>query len=81
MIRMSLQPYARSRHYASSRKTNSLKPFIAWKYGAIELGLLTDLSDVICDLTATGKTLQEHALMILDRVFESTAHLIANPVV
>jgi len=49
-------------------------------YGAIELGPLTGLSDVICDLTATGQTLKEHDLTILDTVFESTAHLIANPI-
>ena len=47
---------------------------------AIELGPLTGLSDVICDLTATGKTLAEHDLKVLDTVFESTAHLIANRV-
>ena len=49
-------------------------------YGAIELGPLTGLCDVICDLTATGKTLEEHELHVLDTVFESTAHLIANKV-
>ncbi len=49
-------------------------------YGAIELGPLTGLSDVICDLTATGSTLREHDLKVLDTVFESTAHLIANPI-
>ena len=49
-------------------------------YGAIELGPLTDLSDIICDLTATGKTLKEHNLIELDTVFESTAQLIANPI-
>jgi len=49
-------------------------------YGAIELSPLTGLSDVICDLTATGKTLKEHKLIELDTVFESTAHLIANPI-
>ena len=54
--------------------------FMAWKYGAIVLEPLTGLSDVICDLTATGKTLQEHELTILDKVFESTAHFFANPV-
>jgi ATP phosphoribosyltransferase len=49
-------------------------------YGAIELSPLTGLSDVICDLTATGKTLKEHDLHILDTVFYSTAHLISNRV-
>ena len=49
-------------------------------YGAIELGPLTGLSDFICDLTATGATLKEHNLKIVDTVLESTAHLIANPI-
>ena len=49
-------------------------------YGAIELGPLTGLSDVICDLTATGKTLKDHKMEVLDTLFESTAHLIANPI-
>ncbi len=49
-------------------------------YGAIELGPLIGLSDVICDLTATGSTLREHNLNVIDTVFESTAHLVANPV-
>lgn len=49
-------------------------------YGAIELGPLTELSDYICDLTATGATLKEHDLHIIDTVIDSTAHLIANPI-
>ena len=49
-------------------------------YGAIELGPLTGLSDVVCDLTATGKTLRDHNMKVLDTLFESTAHLIANPI-
>ncbi|MFT5171441.1 MAG: ATP phosphoribosyltransferase [Candidatus Marinamargulisbacteria bacterium] len=49
-------------------------------YGAIELAPLTGLSDVICDLTASGKTLEENNLKILESVFESSAILIANPV-
>ena len=47
-------------------------------YGAIELAPLTGLADVICDLTATGQTLKEHQLEIIDTVFSSTANLIAN---
>lgn len=49
-------------------------------YGAIELAPLTGIGDYICDLTATGATLKEHDLHIIDTVVESTAHLIANPV-
>ena len=49
-------------------------------YGSIELAPLTGLSDIICDLTATGKTLEEHNLHIIDTVLESSARLIANPI-
>ncbi len=49
-------------------------------YGAVELAPLTGLSDLICDLTATGQTLKENNLHIIDTVFSSTARLVANPV-
>lgn len=48
-------------------------------YGSIELAPLTQLSDLICDLTATGQTLKEHNLCVIDTLFSSTANLIANP--
>mgnify|MGYP001449948875 FL=1 len=35
---------------------------------------------MICDLTATGTTLKENNLHIIDTVYHSTAHLIANPI-
>ncbi|NDC82221.1 ATP phosphoribosyltransferase [bacterium] len=47
-------------------------------YGAIELAPVTGLSDVIVDLTATGKTLEENHLSIIDTIFFSTAQLITN---
>ncbi|RAP34672.1 ATP phosphoribosyltransferase [Candidatus Marinamargulisbacteria bacterium SCGC AG-439-L15] len=49
-------------------------------YGAIELAPHTGIADIICDLTATGSTLKENGLHIIDTVYTSTAHLIANPV-
>ena len=49
-------------------------------YGAIELAPLTGISDIICDLTATGASLKENNLSIIDTLFDSTAWLIANPV-
>ena len=49
-------------------------------YGAIELAPITGLSDIICDLMATGTTLKENKLHVIDTVYTSTAHLIANPV-
>lgn len=48
--------------------------------GAIELAPLSGLSDLICDLTATGTTLKDNGLHIIDTVYESTARLIANPI-
>lgn len=69
-------PYSAEQYF--SRRGKKVK--IIKLYGAIELGPLTGISDVICDLTATGKTLKDHGLHVLDTVFESTAHLIANPI-
>lgn len=47
-------------------------------YGSIELAPHTGLSDIISDLTATGATLKENNLEILEVLLESTAHLITN---
>lgn len=57
-----------------------LKVHVLKLYGAIELAPLTGLSDLICDLTATGSTLKENHLYIVDTLFESSACLVANPV-
>lgn len=61
-------------------KKKGIKISIIKLYGAIELAPITGLADVICDLTATGTTLRENKLRILDTMFDSTAHLIANKV-
>lgn len=47
-------------------------------YGSVELGPLTDLSDVIVDLVATGKTLEENGLEIIEEIMPCSAILIAN---
>ena len=47
-------------------------------HGSIELAPLVGLSDCIVDLTATGTTLRENNLMILDDISSSTARVIAN---
>jgi ATP phosphoribosyltransferase len=60
--------------------SKGLKVNLIKLYGSIELAPITGLSDIICDLTATGKTLKENHLAIIDTVFHSTARLIANPV-
>lgn len=47
-------------------------------YGSVELGPLTELSDVIVDLVATGKTLAENGLEVVQEIVPCTARLIAN---
>jgi ATP phosphoribosyltransferase len=47
-------------------------------HGSIELAPLVGLAECIVDLTATGTTLRENNLVILDEVSTSTARLIAN---
>ena len=47
-------------------------------YGSVELGPLTDLSEVIVDLVATGKTLKENNLEELESFLDCSAYLIAN---
>jgi ATP phosphoribosyltransferase len=48
--------------------------------GSVELAPLTGLVDGIVDLTATGTTLAENGLVVVEEIEESTARLIANPV-
>ena len=47
-------------------------------HGSIELAPLVGLAECIVDLTATGTTLRENLLVILDEISSSTARLIAN---
>jgi ATP phosphoribosyltransferase len=47
-------------------------------YGSIELAPLVGLSEIIVDLTASGRTLKENHLEVLDTIMESTARLIVN---
>lgn len=49
-------------------------------HGNVELAPLIGLVDRIVDITATGTTLRENGLRIVDRVLASTARLVANPV-
>jgi len=48
--------------------------------GSVELAPLTGLVDAIVDLTATGRTLAENQLEVVEEIGECTARLIANPV-
>lgn len=49
-------------------------------YGSVELAPSQGLSDLIVDLTATGSTLKENGLEIIDTIYASTANLIANSI-
>jgi ATP phosphoribosyltransferase len=48
--------------------------------GSVELAPLSGLADGIVDLVATGRTLNENGLEILEEIATSTARLIANRV-
>ncbi len=47
--------------------------------GNIELAPLIGIADVVVDITATGTTLRENRLRIVEDVLPSTARFIANP--
>lgn len=49
-------------------------------HGSVELSPLVGLSDVIVDLVATGSTLREHDMVVVDEIASSTARLVVNPV-
>ena len=48
-------------------------------HGNIELAPLTGMAERIIDITATGTTLRENNLVIVDDVLDSTARFFANP--
>lgn len=48
-------------------------------HGNIELGPITGMAERIVDITATGTTLRENNLVVVDDVMESTARFFANP--
>lgn len=48
--------------------------------GNIELAPLIGIADVIVDITATGTTLRQNRLEILEEVLPSTARFVGNPV-
>ncbi len=49
-------------------------------HGSVELGPIAGLSNVIVDLVATGNTLREHDMVVVDEIAHSTARLVINPV-
>ena len=48
-------------------------------HGNIELGPIVGMADRIVDITATGTTLRENDLVIVDDVMECTARFFASP--
>jgi ATP phosphoribosyltransferase regulatory subunit len=48
-------------------------------YGNIELAPLCGMAERIVDITATGTTLRENNLVIIDEVLASTARFVGNP--
>jgi ATP phosphoribosyltransferase len=49
-------------------------------HGSVELSPLVGLADLIVDLVATGNTLREHDMVIVDEIATSTARFVVNPV-
>ena len=47
--------------------------------GNIELAPLIGIADVVVDITATGTTLRENKLRIVEDVLPSTARFVGNP--
>ena len=69
-------PRIASRHFAESGRQAE----IVEVKGSVELAPLTGLVDGIVDLTASGRTLAENELEVVEDIVPSTARLIANPV-
>jgi ATP phosphoribosyltransferase len=69
-------PRVASRHFAQTGRQAE----IVEVKGSVELAPLTGLVDGIVDLTATGRTLAENDLEVVEDITSSTARLIANPV-
>ena len=49
-------------------------------HGSVELSPVVGLSDLIVDLVATGTTLRENDMVIIDEIAPSTARFVVNPV-
>jgi ATP phosphoribosyltransferase len=69
-------PRVAAQHFADSGRQAE----IVEVKGSVELAPLTGLVDGIVDLTATGSTLAENRLGVVEEIQVCTARLIANPV-
>lgn len=68
-------PRIAERHFAE----RGVQVEIVKLHGNIELAPLIGLADQIVDITATGTTLAQNRLRIVDEVLASTARFVANP--
>jgi ATP phosphoribosyltransferase len=69
-------PRIATRHFADTGRQAE----IVEVKGSVELAPLTGLVDGIVDLTASGRTLSENHLEVVEEIVDCTARLIANPV-
>jgi ATP phosphoribosyltransferase len=69
-------PQIAARHFSATGRQAE----IVEVKGSVELAPLTGLVDGIVDLTATGTTLRENGLRVVEEIEVCTARLIANPV-
>ena len=69
-------PRVAARHFAETGRQAE----IVEVKGSVELAPLTGLVDGIVDLTASGRTLEENHLEVVEEIGACTARLIANPV-
>ncbi|HEY0797807.1 MAG TPA: ATP phosphoribosyltransferase [Candidatus Baltobacteraceae bacterium] len=49
-------------------------------HGSVELAPIVGLADLIVDLVATGNTLREHDLVVVNEISIATARFVVNPV-
>ncbi|MDI6843720.1 MAG: ATP phosphoribosyltransferase [Anaerosomatales bacterium] len=68
-------PRITERHFAE----RGLQVEIIKLAGNIEIAPLIGIADWIVDITATGTTLRENDLRVVEEVMESTARFVANP--
>lgn len=69
-------PRITAAHYAE----RGVQVEIVKLHGNIELAPLIGISDVIVDITATGTTLRDNGLRVIEDVLPSTARFVANSV-
>ena len=69
-------PRVTERHFAD----RGIQVEVVKLHGNIEVAPLIGLADRIVDITATGRTLVDNGLRIVEEVMASTARFVANPV-